>query len=150
MTENEIFNRLFSGGRFTLPYLIKFTHPTAGTIRLVNNNQSVEFEGEQYEVSTFSYTEPNNKGEAGTLEVTAVDNTLIEFIENADYRFRLDVVGVLIEDGTIQKIKTYSHFFGSVSYSLDMKLSFQLGKDDRLDMAFPPYVFDADNNRGNA
>lgn len=150
MTEPEIFNRLFSGGRFSLPYLIKFTHPTAGTIRLVNNNQSVELEGEQYEVSTFLYTEPNNKGEAGTLEITAVDNTLIEFVENADYRFRLDVVGVLIEDGTIQKIKTYSHFFGSVSYGLDMKLSFQLGKDDRLDMAFPPYVFDADNNRGNA
>ena len=104
MTEHEIFNHLFSGGRFALPYLIKFSHPTAGTIRLVNNNQSVQFEGEQYEVSTFLYTEPNNKGEAGTLEITAVDNTLIEFVENADYRFRLDVVGVLIEDGTIQKI----------------------------------------------
>lgn len=148
MTSNEVFNKLFNGGKFTLPYLIKFTEGSK-VVRLVNDNQDVTFNGEKYSASTFEYTPPDNYGEGGSLEVTAIDNDLFEFIENAT-NYTLDVVGVIAENGEVQRLRQYQHFYGSVSCSENMQLSFSLGRDDRLDMQFCPYKFDTDNNRANA
>lgn len=150
MTDAELFNRFFYGGNFALPYLIRFYHPNAGTIRLVNNTEAVTLDGETYGVSTFEYTPPDTKGDGGHLKITAIDNELIEFAENADWQYRLDVVGVIAENGTVQKIKSYAHFYGSLSYGENMEIEFNLGKDDKLDMKFCPYTYDTDNNRGNA
>ncbi|WP_294429902.1 hypothetical protein [uncultured Treponema sp.] len=150
MSEEEIFDRLFSGGKYSLPYLVKFYHPTAGSIRLVNNNEAVELDGELYAPSSFEYTRPDRSGKGGSLKITGIDNGLIEFVENANWRYRLDVAGVIAEDGTVQRIRSYVHFYGSVSYGDDMQLQFQLGRDDRFDMLFCPYFYDTDNNPANA
>ena len=53
------------------------------------------------------------------------------------------------EGGEVQRLKQYIHFYGSVSYTENMELNFELGSDDRLDMTFPPYKFDAETNKGN-
>jgi hypothetical protein len=150
MTDAELFDTLFSGGKYSLPYLIKFYHPTAGTIRLVNNNEAVELDNELYEPSSFEYTPPDTTGKGATLKITGIDNAIVEFVENANYQYRLDVKGVIVSGGVVEKIKSYVHFYGSVSYGEDMQLQFQLDRDDRLDMTFCPYAYDTDNNRANA
>ncbi len=152
MTDSEIFNSLFGGGNYTLPFMLKFSHPDLDSICVVNNNQSIEYNGEIYIASDFSYTQPENNGTGGTLNISSQpnENNLFEFVENADHRYRLDVVGALLENNTIQPIKTYKHFYGSVTADRTGRLNFQLGADDRKDMTFTPYIFDTDNNRGNA
>jgi len=152
MTDSEIFNSLFCGGNFTLPFLIKFTHPSAGEICLVNDNQSLMFESKQYAPADFTYTMPDTNGNGGTLKISSVptENELYEFVEKSDFRYRLDVVGAIMEDGTIQKIKSYVHFYGDVTIDKSGSINFSLGTDDRKDMTFPPYIFDTSNNPGNA
>lgn len=150
MTNTEIYNLLFSGGNYSLPYLIKFEHPIAGTICLINDNQSVTYNGDVYEVSSFSYTEPDSNGDGATLNITGVDNSLIEFFDKADYRYKMTVTGCLSVSGEVQRIKGINHFYGSISYSDSQEIQFTLGKDDRLDMIFNPYNYDTDLNRGNA
>ena len=150
MTEAELFNKFFSGGNFSLPYLIYFYHPKTGNIYIVNNNDGVSFRGNEYKPSSFDYNPPDTSGKGATLKVTGIDNPLIEFAEDADYQYRLEVVGVITESGMIQQIKSYTHFYGTVSYGDDMQMQFQLGRDDRLDMTFCPYTYDTDNNRANA
>lgn len=152
MTDNEIFNLFFGGGNYSLPYLLKFTHSTAGTVRLVNNNEDVVYNDETYTGSNFTYTPPNNDGTSGSLSISSVpnENTLFEFLENADENYRLDVVGALLDDGSVQPLKQYVHMFGSISVDEKGTVEFQLSSDDRLDMTFTPYKFDTDNNRGNA
>jgi len=149
MTNAEIFNKLFNGGKFALPYLIKFSHSVAGDIYLVNNNEAIEYEGNTYAVSSFNYTPPNNIGEGASLSITSIDNTIIEWAEKADSTLSISVVGVIAGD-SVQAIHNYKHFFGSISYDDNMSLEFTLGSDDRLNMSFTPYVYDTDNNRGNA
>lgn len=150
MTEEEIFNALFSGGNFSLPFLIKFHCDGVGTIRLVNNNESISYLGEVYATGTFSYTRPDNEGNGAKLSITGIDNQLVEFVELSNDRWSLDVVGVLAKTGIVEPINVWKHFHGSVSYGMDMKLEFSLETDDRLNMQFCAYKFDTDNNRGNA
>ena len=47
-------------------------------------------------------------------------------------------------------MKSFKHQYGSVTITEEMKINITFTNDDRLGMAFPPYVFDSDNNRGNA
>lgn len=152
MTDNEIFNLLFGGGTYTLPYLLKFSHAELGTLRFVNNNEDINFNSETYKASSFEYTPPNNDGTSGSLSIESEpnENTLFEFLERTDENYRLDVVGSIMQDGTIQMIKQYKHFYGSISVDENGTIDFQLGSDDRPDMMFTPYKFDTDNNRGNA
>lgn len=153
MTDSEIYNLLFCGGNYSLPYLVKFHCQRNGqemTLRFINNNESVTFLGEYYATSTFSYTQPDGNGSGGKISITGIDNELIEFIELADDTWTLEVVGVLAKDRHIEPIGTWRHMHGSVSYGQNMKLEFSLGADDRLDMQFCAYTFDTDNNKGNA
>lgn len=150
MSTAELFNKLFNGGNFGLHYLIKFIHGDT-VIRLINDNKSVEFGGETYSISSFDYNPPDNTGNGGTLSITADDdNELMEFVENADASYVLEVVGVLTENNTVEELHIYRHMFGSVSCSENKTLEFELGSDDRLDLQFCPYTFDTDNNRANA
>ena len=48
MTRAQIFNLLFNGGNYAKQYLIKLSHPTAGTLRFVNNNESVVYDEATY------------------------------------------------------------------------------------------------------
>lgn len=151
MTTAEIYNLLFNGGNYSKPYLIKLSHPDMASIRLVNNNENILFEDQVFKASTFQYIQPNNKGDSGSLEITSIDNEgIFEFVENADYRYTLEVVGIIDKSGEIQKLKVFRHFYGSISMGEDWKLVFNLGKDDRLGMKFTPYVYDTAKNPGNA
>lgn len=145
-----IFDKLFNGGRYALPYLVTFSHPAAGDICVINNNESVTYNGKVYSVSSFDYTPPQSDGTGASLTITGIDNELIEWAENADSKLSITVDGVLLENGEVYPLKNYKHFYGSLSYGDDLSLEFSLGGDDRLDMTFNPYVYDTDNNRGNA
>lgn len=152
MTLESVFNNLFSGGNFTLPYLLKFRLSEEDTEPLcfVNSNASVSYDDEIYYPCSFDYEPPDSNMKGASLSITGIDNGLIEFIDEADEQYILDVVGVINKDGDVQPIHLYKHFYGSVSYGEDMKLDFTLEGDDRMDMQFCPYTFDTDNNRGNA
>lgn len=150
MTQAEIFNLLFNGGNFARPWLLKITHPTAGTLRYVNNNEQVTYDEEVYKPANFDYTPPNNMGEGAKLDISATDNyEIVEWLENADCRYSLEVVGVLINN-SVQETRCYKHYYGTVSMSEDNKLSFSPENDGRLDMVFTVYKYDTDLNRGNA
>ncbi|MCR4949289.1 MAG: hypothetical protein K6A15_09055 [Treponema sp.] len=146
----DIFNNLFSGGLYTLPYLIQFIHPTAGTLSFVNNTENITYDGVEFQACGFEYVMPDTKGQGASLRISGVDSSLIEFIENADSRYKIVVAGVLAKNNTVQPLKIFTHMYGSVSFSEDQILEFQLERDDRLDMVFTPYIYDTDNNKGNS
>lgn len=153
MTQNEVFNALHRGGAFSLPYLIKMYHPTYGALYFVNNNEDVIYNGNTYHASNFNYTRPQTIGgvlKNGILEITAIDNEVIDIIEKSDELFEVTAVGVLDKAGSITAIKTFKHQYGTAVTDEQMKVIISFTNDDRLEMTFPPYVFDADNNRGNA
>ena len=150
MTAEAVYNLLFSGGNYSKPYLVRFSHPTAGVLRFVNNNEAVEYENAVYAPANFKYTQPDSKGEGGSLEIGIADNAaIVEWVENADDRYSLEVVGVLIGD-EVQPIRSFRHFYGTVSMGADNTLSFSLENDGRLGMIFNVYKYDTDLNPGNA
>lgn len=148
MTANEIFYYLFGGGKYSLPYLVKFTCPGIDDILLVNSKTGVTFNGETYRASTFSYTEPDLKCKGGSLKVEFISNNLINFTETADEQMKIEVVGCIQKDGSIEQYKIFQHMYVSISYDSTMTMNVTLNPDNRLSMTFPPYVFDSDNNRG--
>lgn len=150
MNANEIFNALFNGGKVSQHWLIEFTQGNR-KVRVVNNNESINYGGFVYSATSFNYSHPNNKGEGGSLEITCFDNDIVEFIDNADDKYSMRVVGVLAEDReTITPVNVYKHFYGSVTVGTDGNINFQLGKDDRLDMKFTVQKYDTLLNPGNA
>lgn len=151
MADTQIFEKLFNGGNFALPYLIRFSHETAGEVCLVNNNEGILFNNKYFNASTFDYTPPNAEGSGATLSISglATENDLFEFLENADHNIKLEVVGVIV-DNTIEPLHIYKHFHGMANITENANIDFTLQGDDRLEMTFPPYTYDTDNNRGNA
>lgn len=150
MTRAQIFNLLFNGGNYTKQFLIKFSHPTAGVLRFINNNEAVVYEDATYTPANYEYTPPDSQGAGASLSIGIADNyQIVEWVENADDRYTLEVIGEL-NNGTVQPIRAYKHFYGTVSMSDDGKLSFSLENDGRLDMVFTVYKYDTDLNRGNA
>lgn len=153
MTQDEVFNALQTGGAFSLPYLIKMYHPDYGALYFVNNNEDVTYNENTFLASTFKYTPPQTVGGVlrnGTLEITAIDNNVIDIIDKSDELFQITAIGVLNDDGTVTAMKMYKHQYGSATTNEEMKVVISFTNDDRLEMVFPPYVFDSDNNRGNA
>ena len=146
MTENKIFNYLFSGGRYSLPYLLDFSIGT-NKLYFVNALEDIEYNGNVYSASTFSYTEPNIYGAGGSLKISLTNNNLLELLD-ANNQMQLKVVGIINDEQEIEPIHIYNHMTASASWDSNMELSLQLNADDRLSMTFPPYIFDTDNNRG--
>ena len=62
----------------------------------------------------------------------------------------MDVVGIIAEDGEFTAFKGIKHFYGTLSYDETQKISFQPGKDDRLEQTFCVYQYDTLSNPGNA
>lgn len=153
MTQDEVFNALHRGGAYSLPYLIKMYHPDYGSLYFVNNNENVSYNSQTFSASTFKYTPPQTIGGVlrdGTLEITAIDNSVIDIIDTSDELFEITAIGVLNDDGTVTAMKMYKHQYGSATTTEDMRIVITFTNDDRLNMTFPPYIFDSDNNRGNA
>lgn len=153
MTKTQTFKALSIGGAYTLPYLITIHHPKVGTAHYINNNEDVTYHGVTYEASAFKYSRPKTVGgvlQNGTLEITGIKTCAIDIVEASDELFTVDVIGVLDAAGDISPIKYFHHQYGSISTDNGLKVVISFTNDDRLDMNFPPYIFDADNNRGNA
>lgn len=152
MTDDEIQTLLGKGGNFALPYLIKF-RGAGKTINLVNNNEDIVFNGEIYRAGAFKYSLPKTSGgvlKGGSLEVATTENALTEFVEFSDSSMQVEVTGVIAKNGTVTPIRYFTHRYGAATIDGERKLSFSFTNDDRMDMTFPPYIFDAGNNRGNA
>lgn len=155
MNENEIYKTLITSGAYSLPYLLRFEGKgdDGATAYLVNNNEDVVFENQRYLASSFSYT-PGKDG-AGTLEIDIYarreTNGLIDETLNQE-RISCDIVGVLVKDEQgekiVQRLKTYSHKWGTASWE-NGKMTFTFEGDDRFSMTFPALVFDSNCNRGN-
>ena len=150
MNITQIFNALFNGGNYTKPFLIKLSHPTAGTLRFINNNEAVTYQNQIYQPANFSYNPPDSQGAGASLEIGIADNyQIVEWVANADERYSMEVIGCLY-DGEVQQIRAYKHFYGTVSMADDGKIVFALEDDGRLGMVFTVYKYDTALNPGNA
>ena len=153
MTQDELYKALTTGGAFALPYLITVSQPDAGTLRFVNNNEDVVFDGYTYKASAFKYSRPYVVGgvlQNGVLEITAIDSDILALIDNSTEQPEISAVGVLDENGTVTPFKSFRHQYGTVTTDESMRITISFTNDDRLDMKFPPYTFDSENNAGNA
>lgn len=151
---NNVFERMCrrSGG-YSLPWLITLSNQDT-TLRFVNDVQSVSHGGNTFAASTFDYTpdaHENGMSGGGSLEIAASDandvNGIIALIQGAT-SITLDVVGVMLDDGTVDEIKSFRHSYGTVRLN-GRKASFKFERDDRLGMSFPALIFSHYNNRGN-
>lgn len=153
MTQYEIYKALQNGGPYSLPYLLKLSHPAAGSLYFVNNVDDIEYNGITYKAAGFKYTKPQTVGgvlKNGTLQITTIDNSAIELLDNSDELFTVDVVGVIDSYGEITPLKMFRHQYGTTTIDDSLNLTISFTNDDRIKMVFPPYVFDQDNNRGNS
>lgn len=149
MDNSEVFNKLFYGGAFSMPLLVRFSRSGGESITFTNNNEDIAFEGVTYKAAMFEYTAGDELGKGASLRISAIDNNLVEFVDTADDTFRLDIIAAIAEGGVVTPIRRASHFMGKVSWGDNMEMNFELESDDRLEMTFPPYKFDTDTNRGN-
>lgn len=143
---DSIYKQLAEGGGFTLPFLVHLqSADSTQNIYLINDNADLEYNGQTYSASNFTYTPSTDGDSTFNIEVVEHDE-IIDLLEN-NYYFRVEIVGVFY-DGEVEEIGQYKHKYGEATWtgsSLEMKLS----KDDRGDMTFPALVFNAYNNRGN-
>lgn len=149
---NGIFNTLSKSGGYSVPYLIKL-HNSDNSVEyyFVNDNNSLVYNGHTYVASTFEYT-PNAPTQGadggGRLEIQVVDNLIIEALETYSTLY-LEAVGVLLENGSVEEIRTHSHKYGEAVWQ-ERTLTYTFEADDRMSMTFPALIFSTYNNRGNA
>ena len=121
----------------------------------INDTQDRVYETVTYKKSSFDYqpgrSEQGFTGKA-TLEIAIPEtdseqNKIIDFLET--YRVVcLDVIGCLLEDGTVYETHAYTHKYGNANW--DAKTAkLQYDREDILDMTFPALVFSPFNNKGN-
>jgi len=139
-------------GAYSLPWLIKLSDEAdTAALYFVNDINQIVHGGNTYLPTTLEYT-PNADEQGfsggGSLAIPVTDNDVIVMIESY-YNLRLEVIGVLLDDGTVSEIKTFQHHYGSVKWN-GKQADFTFERDDRLDMTFPALIFSHYNNRGNA
>lgn len=143
-------------GGYSLPFLIKlYDINNTEELYFINDVQDRVYETKTYKAATFEYFPGKDEtgfGGGGTLNIAVTEldpelNKIIDLIET--YRvICLDVVGCLLEDGTINEIKSFTHDYGTIDWD-GKSAQFRFERDDRLDMTFPALVFSHYNNRGN-
>ena len=153
MTQFEVYNALFSGGKVALPFLIAMSHPDSGTLYFVNNTDDITYEGRVYKAASFRFTPPKTVGgvqQNGNLQISAIDNNALNLIDASDERFQVTIIGAVAKDGTVTAYQSFIQKYCTVNITENMDISISFDGDDRMGMVFPPVVFDTDNNRGNA
>lgn len=141
-----LYDKLTGSGGYSLPYLLDLFDADGNHIRLINDTHDKSLAGVIYHACAFEYS-PQENGES-TLKVEIIDNEIINLLEN-NYNFEAQIVGVLLEDGTVQEIKTYRHQYGNVTWDgKEAHITFE--EDDRFKMTFPSLIWTTYNNRGNA
>lgn len=143
---NNLYKRLTESGGYALPYLLHLFDGSGNHIRLINDNKDITYKNVLYSKSAFDFS-ADESGES-SLKITVVDNSIINMLEN-NYNFQAEIIGVLLEDGTVQEIKVYRHQYGTVSWDgLQAEITFD--PDDRFEMTFPALIWSTYNNRGNS
>lgn len=149
------YKELLNGGSFNTPFLIKFIQNTQqGPITqcYINDNKDLVYNGDTYHASTFNYELPKNKNgvlQAGSIDIVALKE-VVDLAEFIDTTFRVEVIGILRRDGQVTPHKFFQHRYGTLTIENDYRVKFTFTNDNRMSVTFPPYVFDSDNNRGNA
>ena len=147
----DFFYKLLKGGSYSLPFLVKlYDKAKTFEMRYINDTSDITYNSEVYKAGTFKYT-PNafihGFDGGGNFEI-ACSEYVIDLIESSKEIY-LDVVGVLLENGAVQEIKSYHHHYGTASVK-DMKLTIDFEADPRLQMTFPSLLWTVTNNKGNA
>ena len=142
----NLWKKLAQGGGYSLPFLVKIAAPDgSGALYLINDNVSLEYNGNTYKPSSFEYT-PNDTGE-GSFSIEVVEHdTIIDLLENY-YELNIEVIGVLNGD-EVEEIGSWRHKYGTAVWD-GKQLEVTLDQDDRLEMTFPALIFNSYNNRGN-
>lgn len=142
----NIARALAEGGGYNLPYLLHLFDPEETThIYLINDNADMEYNGQIYAASNFTYS-PNRDGDS-SLQIEIVDHDeIIDLLEN-NYYLRVEIVGIFNGD-EVEPIGQYKHKYGDATWD-GKKLELKLEKDDRGEMSFPALTFNSYNNRGN-
>lgn len=143
--DGELYDKLLSGGGYSLPYLIRLWNGERD-YRFVNDARSVEYDGETYAASNFTFT-PSDDGDS-TLEIEVVDNSLISLIDSEDY-FEAEFIGIILEDGQVSPLRGWRKKYGKAKWN-GASATVTFPPDDRLSMTFPSLIFNSDNNRGNS
>lgn len=93
----NVYKALAEGGGFNLPFLIHLYDPDGNTnIYLINDNADMEYNGQIYAASNFTYT-PNRDGDS-TLSVEIVEHDeIIDLLEN-NYYLRVEIIGIFNGD----------------------------------------------------
>lgn len=150
--------QLFSfNGKYSLPYLIhlygsytKNGETQTIDMRFINDVKSCQYDGQTYKAEAFNYT-PNaseyGMTGGGTLEISVVGNQIIDLVEQCR-SITLEVVGCMMEDGTITELRQFKHKNGTIKVNRNTA-TFTFKRDERLDMTFPALVWNTQNNRGN-
>ena len=141
----QTYDRLLSGGAYSLPYLIRLWNEDYD-FRFVNDNRPVSWGGNTYAASAFNFT-PSDSGDS-TLEIEVCDNQLISMLD-AGTSFDAEFVGIILEGGTVQELRGWKKRYGKAKWT-GKSATVTFPPDDRLSMTFPALVFNGDNNRGNS
>lgn len=152
MTENEIIEALAYGGAYSLPYLIEIINPNYENLYFVNNTDDIIYDNKTYKAAAFKYTKPKTTGgvlKNGTLEISAIDNSIIDSVNLSDELLQVKAVGIITQSGDITPLKTFRHQYGTITTDEQLRVIITFTNDDRLEMNFPPYIMDAENNAGN-
>lgn len=137
-------------GAYSMPWLIHlYDEDSTVNLYFVNDTVGWVYDGHTYVASTFSYLPGADSigfDGGGSLDITVLGNELIELIET--YRgIKLDVTGVLQDDGAITPVRSFMNHYGTVSWN-GKSARFNFEPDDRLSMTFPALIFNSYNCRG--
>jgi hypothetical protein len=115
------------------PFLIEITHDLYGTLRYVNSDTDVEFEGNTFEAASFAVMPPKKDGtdiSNATLSISDIDQTWIEKIRSTQQKatirfiagFIYDEAGIMIiealEDMEFQLVNATWGDSGAISWSM--------------------------------
>ena len=74
---------------------------------------------------------------------------MFAWVDAIDDKYSLEVIGIL-NGSEVTELRSYKHFYGSVSMSENNELSFSLESNGKLGMTFNIVKYDTDTNRGNS
>lgn len=143
--DSQLYEKLLNGGGYSLPYLVRLWNDSRELL-FVNDDRNVSYAGKTYNASNFTFT-PSDDGDS-TLEIEACDNQIITLIDEGD-SFRAQFVGIILESGQVQELRSWSRRYGSAKWT-GKSASITFSSDERLSMTFPALIFNGDNNRGNS
>lgn len=147
----DIYSLLSNGGAISMPYLVEIKHETLGVIYMTNNTDDITYNGNVYKKAAFKYNRPSNKNgslQSGSLNIALLSD-FYNIFDFANGLIEIRVVGLVADYDSIVPINYYRYRYCTMSVASNMEVEISFLSDDKLNMVFPPYVFDNDNNRGN-